>query len=96
VRSDPRGGGVTLPEDAARWEANRADNERQRVRKQRRQLRSSARAVVRARRLGGTLFELGSSRANEEEGEDEEEREIISSPRSPSPESLLLPRDLLR
>jgi hypothetical protein len=86
-----------LPGDGVRWEANRADNERQCVRKQRRQLRSSARAVARARRVGGgTLSELGSSRANEEEGEDEEEMEIISSPRSPSPESLLLPGDLLR
>jgi hypothetical protein len=46
VHSDPWG--VTLPEDVVRREANRADNERQRARKQRRQLRSAAQASMRA------------------------------------------------
>jgi hypothetical protein len=81
--------GVTLPEHVARWEANRADNERQCVRKQRRQLRSAARAAARARGEE-TPSESWSS------GADEEEREIISSPRSPSPKSLPSPGDLFR
>jgi hypothetical protein len=46
--STARGGGVTLPEEVVRWEANRADNEWGQARKQRWQLRSAAQNAVRA------------------------------------------------
>jgi hypothetical protein len=74
VLSTPQG--VTLPEDATRWEANRAKNERQR-----RQFQSAVRAATRARGWGEeTPSEPESSGdGDEEEDEDEEEGEIIPS-----------------
>jgi hypothetical protein len=56
-------------------------------------LRSAARVAVRARGKE-TPSESRSSRADEEVGEDEEELEIISSPHSPSPETLSSPDDV--
>jgi hypothetical protein len=70
VRNDPRG--VTLPEDVARREANRVDNERQRAWKQRRWPWSAARAAMRVRGEEGP-FESECLGADVEAGEDEEE-----------------------
>jgi hypothetical protein len=86
--------GVTLPEDAARQEANRADNERRHARKQRRWLRSAAQAATRAW-VEETPSESETSGDDEEEvDDDDEEGEIISSPRSLSPGNLPLSGDL--
>jgi hypothetical protein len=84
-----------MPEDVARQETNRADNERQHAWNQRRRVRRTSQAVVRAQGEE-TLSELGSLGADEEEGEDEEQWEIIFSSHSPFPESLPLPDDLFR
>jgi hypothetical protein len=83
--------GVTLPENVARRKANRANNERQCTRQQRRRPRSTAWVAVRVRGEE-TLSESRSSGADGEEGEDEEVGEIISSPRSPSPQKPPLTR----
>jgi hypothetical protein len=40
-------GGVTLPEDVVKQEANHANNKRQHAQKQRRRLRSAARTAAR-------------------------------------------------
>jgi hypothetical protein len=80
--------GVTLPDDAVRREANRANNEQQWAQRQRRQVRSASRAAERARGEE-TPSELESSGdVVEEEGEDEEEGEVTPSPHSPPPEDL--------
>jgi hypothetical protein len=76
--------GVILPEDSARQEANRANNERWHARKQRRLLRSAARATVRA--WGEETPSESKSSADEEEGE------VISSPRAPPPPLISFPR----
>jgi hypothetical protein len=46
VRSDPWG--ITLPEDVARQEANCAENERRRARKQKERLKGVAQAAAKA------------------------------------------------
>jgi hypothetical protein len=85
MRRDPQG--VTLPEDSVRREANHADNKMRHAWKHRRRLRSTARAVVRARGEE-TPSELEPSGDEEEE----EEREVISSPPKilPSPGGLFV------
>jgi hypothetical protein len=88
-----QGGGVTLPEDSARWEAYCSDNERWHARKQRRWLRSTAWAAVRA--WGEEIPVVSESLGDEEDVDEEEgEGEVISSPRAPSPKIFPLPSDL--
>jgi hypothetical protein len=79
--------GVTLPEDAARWETNRAENERQQAQRQRRRLWSATRAATRAWGEETPSEPESSGDDDEEEDEDEEEGEITHSP-SPPPEDL--------
>jgi hypothetical protein len=84
MRRDPQG--VTLPEDSVRREANHADNKMRHAWKHRRRLRSTARAVVRAR------GEETPSELEPSGDEEEEEREVISSPPKilPSPGGLFV------
>jgi hypothetical protein len=93
VRSAPRG--VTLPKDVARWEASRADNERQQVRRQRKWLWSTTRAVAKACTGGGgggleETFSKPESSGDDDEvdDEDKEEGEITPSPHSPPPKDV--------
>jgi hypothetical protein len=81
-----------LPEDMARREANRAENERQCAQKQSKLLNGVARATAKVRGRGGgeTPFELESP---EDDEKDEDEREIIF-PHSPHPENLPSPSEL--
>jgi hypothetical protein len=83
-----RGGGFTLPKDAARQEANHADNERQHAWGQRRRLWSAARSAAGAQE-GGTPSKTNSlGDDSEEDGEDKEKGEINPFPQSPLPEDL--------
>jgi hypothetical protein len=81
--------GVTLPKDVVRWEANCANNERQRARKQRRQLWSATRVTARMRGEE-TPSEPESSGDFDVEDEDNEEGEITPSSHSPPLVDLLL------
>jgi hypothetical protein len=81
--SAPRG--VTLPEDAVRWEANRTHSECLWERRQRRRAWTTIRPVARAQGVD-TPFEPESSGGDdEEEDEDEEEWEVTPPPHSPTP-----------
>jgi hypothetical protein len=91
--SAPRG--VTLHEDVARREANRADNERKQAWRQRRWLWSAARGVVRARGKETPSKPESSRDGDEEEDEHEEEGEITPSPHSSPLEDLPSLGDLL-
>jgi hypothetical protein len=87
--------GVTLHEDVARREANRADNERKQAWRQRRWLWSAARGAVRARGKETPSKPESSRDGDEEEDEHEEEGEITPSPHSSPPEDLPSLGDLL-
>jgi hypothetical protein len=82
-------GGVILPEDAARWEANHGNNEWQQAQRQRRQVQSATQAATRAQgeETLSDLESLGDGEDEEEkEDEEEEDGEITPSPLSPPPE----------
>jgi hypothetical protein len=65
--------GVTLPEEAARWEVHRAHNEWLRARRQRRQAWSAPRSIARA--WGEETPSEPESLGGDEEEEDEDEEE---------------------
>jgi hypothetical protein len=77
------GGGVTVPEDVARWETNRVHTEWLRAWRQRRRDLSTARVVARAWGQD-TDSEPESSGGDDEEGdEDGEDGEVTPPPHSP-------------
>jgi hypothetical protein len=88
--------GVTLPNDAARGEGNRANNELQRARRERRWVWSAALATVWARREETSSEPKSLGDGDDEEDEGEEEGEVTPSPHSPPPDYLLSLGDLFR
>jgi hypothetical protein len=88
--------GVTLPEDVARQEANRANNEWLWARRQRRPAWSTTRVAMRARgeKTPSELESLGGGDEEEDKDEEEGEGEVTRPPHSPPSEDLTSPGDL--
>jgi hypothetical protein len=86
--------GVTIPENAARWEANHAYNEQLLVRRQRRRAWIATWMAMRDRGEDTPFEPESSGEDNKEENGDGEEGEVNPAPHSPPREALPLLGDI--